>query len=368
MVEVVAREVPPLMPDVRFLLLRHPLARGSLCEAPNATDVTVPYEANGPGTLLMLGRIVDLSGVDLFHAPSNILPAGLPMRTVVTIHDTMWLTDPLLCGAEGIWGKVQTWFYRNGLRRAIADADHIVAISEATRRDVVAHDATAVDRCTVIPHGVDGKFVPAVGASDREHVHEVRNRYAPGAKRHVLMVGRAAPYKNQTRGLLAFLAAFARDSGTHLIIVQRLGHEGDRFRSLAHRAGAGDRVHVVPPMPEADLIALYRGALCLCHPSLKEGWGMPVGEAMACGCPVVTSNTSAMPEVAGDAALYVTPTSVGEIAHALTRIAGDGRLQASMAQAGLRRVGRFSWALHARRTAALFRRLLETSRDARRAA
>jgi glycosyltransferase involved in cell wall biosynthesis len=358
MVEAIVRDVPALMPDTSFLLLRHPLAPGSLSQAENVREQVVPYEANGPGTLLMLPRVVDLSEVDLFHAPFNILPAGLTMRTVVTIHDTMWLTDPTLCGAAGLWGKVQSWFYRNGIRRALEQADHLIAISEATRRDIIAEEPGAAARCTTILHGIAPKFSPSRNESDRSEQERVRQRFAPGARRHVLVVGRAAPYKNQQRSLMGFLRAFSNSPDIHLVVVQRLGHEGAALSSLARKAGAADRVHVVPPMEEQDLISLYRGALCLCQPSLKEGWGMPIGEAMACGCPVVTSNTSAMPEVGGQAALYVTPTSVQEIARALRRLARDTKVRATLVEAGLQQAERFTWASHTERTARLYRRLL----------
>ncbi|MHB9004684.1 MAG: glycosyltransferase family 4 protein [Coriobacteriia bacterium] len=361
MVEAIVRDVPALMPDTSFLLLRHPLAPCCLSQADNVRETVVPYEANGPGTLLMLPRVVDLSEVDLFHAPFNILPAGLAMRTVVTIHDTMWLTDPTLCGAAGLWGKVQTWFYRHGIRRALEQADHLIAISDATRRDIIAQEPSAASRCTTILHGIAPKFSPARDESERSAQELARQRFAPGARRHVLVVGRAAPYKNQQRSLLAFLRAFPESPDIHMIVVQRLGHEGAAFASLAREAGAEDRIHVVPPMDERDLISLYRGALCLCQPSIKEGWGMPIGEAMACGCPVITSNTSAMPEVGGRAALYVTPTSVSEIARSLKKLARDPILRAKLVEAGLEQAERLTWASHARSTARLYRQLL-TSR------
>ncbi len=359
MVDALLQRIPALLPDVSFLLLRHPLARRPLCPAPNVHEVTVSCETNGPASLFALPKLVDLSGVDVFHAPSNILPAGLPMRTVVTVHDLMWLTDPRLCGAAGLWGRVQTWFYGNGLRRALRRADHLIAISEATREEVVAWAPSAASRCTVIPHGIDPRFRPATDASDATRV---RQRYAPGARSHVLVVGRAAPYKNQHRAVLAFLAAFQDRPDIHLVVVQRLGLDGDRLMQLARDAGAADRIHVVPPMPEADLVNLFRGALCLCHPSLQEGWGMPVGEALACGCPVITSRTSAMPEVAGPAALYVDPTNVTHIALALRSVESDGVLRASLTREGLRHVENLTWESCARRTADVYREALDQAR------
>lgn len=362
MVEALVDLVPAQMPDVDFLVLKHPRAPASFAEGANVRGVVVPYEANGPVTLLALSCFVDLRGVNLFHAPANIMPAGLRMRTLVTIHDLMWIHHPVWCGATGGWGYVQTKFYQNGLWRALKHADHLIAISEGTRREIIETWPSAEARCSVVVHGVANRFRVAE-PKYQTRIDALRARVAPGAEAYVLVVGRAAPYKNQRSALEGFLRAFATEPSVHLVVVQRLGNETREFLARAESVGARERVHVVEPLSEQDLVCLYQGALCLCHPSLQEGWGMPISEAMACGCPVVTSSVSVMPEVARDAALYVDPRNIDNIAQALRRMWSDSSCRARLRALGLRRAQELSWKAHAERTSRVYRRLLADRRS-----
>jgi len=357
MVDALVRFVPPLMPDHEFLLLRHPLARSPLSTSPNVREVTLQAEANGPASLWMLPRLVDLSGVKLFHAPFNTLPAGLPMRTVTTVHDLMWVQRPEICRSPGLWGQVETRFYRNGIQRALRRSNRLIAISQATLDDIRRVNRGAAERTTVVPHGIEQSFSPGT-PEERDGAEQVRARYASGARQHVLAVGRSAPYKNHRRVLESFLLAFADDPWTHLILIQRLGSEARELLEVARVAGAQSRVHVLGALPERDLVSLYRTALCLCQPSLFEGWGMPASEAIACGCPVIASGCAALAEVLGDAAEYVDPSSTLSISRALRRLARDPAHRARLVEAGLRRAAGFNWERSARATAEVYRSCL----------
>lgn len=358
MVDALVRLVPSLMPDHEFLLLRHPLARSPLSSSPNVREVTLQAEANGPASLWMLPRLVDLSGVRLFHAPFNTLPAGLPMRTVTTVHDLMWLQTPDLCRSRGLWGRVETGFYGNGIRRALRRSTRLIAISQTTLEDIRRVDSRAADRTTVVPHGVEQGFSPGT-AEERDSAEQLRARYAPGARQHVLAVGRSAPYKNHRRVVEAFLLAFADDPWTHLILIQRLGSEAQELLEIARVAGAESRVHVLGALPDQDLVSLYRTALCLCQPSLFEGWGMPASEAIACGCPVIASSCAALKEVLGDAAEFVDPTSTLSISRGLRRLARDRQARARLSEIGLQRAAMFSWERAAQATAQVYRACLQ---------
>jgi len=350
-VQAIVDRVPRLAPDLDFLLLKHPKAPGCLCTADNATEVVVPEEANGPATLFFLPKVVDLRAADLYHCPFNILPHGLTMRTVVTVCDVMWLKSPQHARSPGWRGTVEQAFYQHGTWRSLRHATRIIAISRATLSEIASLDEAAAGRTRVVLEGVSSDFRP-LRADERKNVL--------GERRYVLTVGQHVGYKNHSGVLRAFATAFRDCPDVHLVLVQRLGDGKRALGGLADSLGIGHRVHFLHEVPLDDLVALYNGAIALCHPSLVEGFGNPLVEAMACGCPVVTSNRSSMPEVTGRAALLVDPENPADIARALVRIAFEPDLAEVMRRRGFRRAKELSWDACARGTLAVYREALGT--------
>lgn len=361
MVDELVRRLPALLPDERFHFLRHPAARAPLSLASNATEETVASEANGPGTLftLPLGRA--LRSAKLFFGPANILPFAMPCPSIVTVHDLMWLDTPELCRSSGPWGAVETAFYGAGLRNTLRSATAILCPSQATKDAIERRSLRAAARTTVIAHGVDDAFrnVPAHDPDGREAMR----RHVPGARRYVLTVGQAAGYKNHEGVVRGFAEAFPHDDGTYLVLIQRLGVESGRLLDLARLLGVGGRVRVLSTVPFADLVALFRGAICLCHPSFVEGWGMPITEALAAGCPVLTSTTSCMPEVSGGAAELVDPGSAHAIALGLRKLASEPERREALRVLGLTRAAQLSWDKNAAAAAVVFARVLGAPSD-----
>jgi glycosyltransferase involved in cell wall biosynthesis len=344
--------VPQLAPDLRFLLLRHPGHPGQLSDAPNVVEQVVWQAANGPATMWWLPEVVDLTKVDLFHATFNIMPAGLPMPCVVTIHDIMRLTHPAWC-RTGLRGAVERLFYGHGLRRAVRCADAIAAISTATATQIAAYHPAAAERTIVTLSGVSDHFRPV--APDPAMLAALG--LAP-ERPFVLTVGQDAPYKNHEGALRGFAAAFAGDGGIDLVVVQRRGPRRARLESLAAALGVAGRVHFLPVVDGDALVTLYSAARVLLHPSFAEGFGNPVAEAMACGCPVVTSMTSSMPEVAGGAAMLVDPDDIVSIADGLLAVVRSPTRADQMRAAGLTRARALRWQGFAAANLALYRRLL----------
>lgn len=361
LVQALVDLVPALAPELHFLLLCHPRAPRPLSSAPNVSEVTVPWEANGPATLLALPRLVDLRKVALFHATFNILPVGLPMPSVVTVHDLMWLRTPEWARSRGLWGYAETAFYRIGIQHALRRAARIVTPSEATRRDVAETSAAAGERAEVIRPGVP-RWLDRYRGDGERLAAEARRELGLGAgERYVLVVGQHAPYKNHRTALLAFARAFERDVDVRIVFVHRLGDGAGELGRLAAELGIASRVTFLPGVGDAKLAGLYSGALALLHPSLYEGYGLPVVEAMACGCPVVGAAVASIPEVAGDAALLAPPTDVDGLAHALRRIATDEGLSRALREAGLRRAAEQSWHSFAAAHVEVYRRLVDAS-------
>jgi glycosyltransferase involved in cell wall biosynthesis len=353
-VEQLVRQAPHVAPDLQFLLLKHPRRDGTLCGAPNVTEVIVPWEANGPATLLWLPRVVDLRRVDLFHATFNILPAGLAMPTITTIHDLMWLKPSWLSVSKSPWGRVQRAFYSNGLRRAFSTSTRIVTVSEATRKDEVRVCGACATKTLTIQPSVHPEFLAEKDAEDESGI---RRASTSSEKPYVLVIGQSAPYKNHGSVLRAFALVY-RNHDLRLVFVHRLGDRSELERTAAD-LGINDRVRFLDEVPRTDLVRLYRGALALCHPSLCEGFGLPILEAMACGCPVITSPVASMPEIAGDAAIYVPPGDDSALADAIAQVATDLQLAADMRVFGRERVRSWpTWTSHAKQYVSLYRELL----------
>jgi glycosyltransferase involved in cell wall biosynthesis len=181
-------------------------------------------------------------------------------------------------------------------------------------------------------------------------VAKLQQGFGLATRPYILCVGTLEPRKNHLGLLVAFDIAF-RDRGFpyDLVVVGKPGWGFDGFtRAMAER-GMGHIVHILSHVSNAELAALYSGAFFSAYPSLYEGFGLPVLEAMACGCPVLTSNISSMPEIAGDAAMLVNPHDHAAIAAGLVTMAEDGGIRAMLVERGHRRRRAYSWAVSARR-------------------
>ncbi len=351
-VAALVRHLPELAPDCEFTFLRNALREEPLSTAANVRELVVRSPANGPVTLLHLPLAVDLKGIDLFHAPANILPGGLRMPAITTVHDVMWLTHPQWCNSSA-WGHIERRFYGHGIRRALTRSALVATVSEASRAAICATAPAAAERVAVTRSGVAEEFRPV----PRDEAVLARVGLPPG-RAYVLVVGQGAPYKNHEGALRAFALAFGAQDGIDLVLVRRRGNTGPALERLAASLGMAGRVHILAAVDQPALVQLYSAAAMLLHPSFIEGFGNPLAEAMACGCPVVTSDCSAMPEVTGGAGLLADPHDPGAIAAALRQVADDPSLAADLRARGLERAAQLDWRAFAAANLALYRRVL----------
>jgi glycosyltransferase involved in cell wall biosynthesis len=282
-------------------------------------------------------------GIELLHSPHHHTPLapGGPKR-VVTVHDVTFLI------LRDRYPQARRLYMEGVTRAAVRLAGAIITPSNAVRRDVIERLGVRDERVVAIPEAPAPHFAPV---TDAARLAAAREKYGL-PERYVLSVGSREPGKNRP----ALLRAFARlpKRGLALAIAGQPAWRYEDEQRLVERLGLGERVRFLGYVPDADLPALYSGAEAFAFPSLYEGFGLPVLEAMACGTPVVTSDGSALAEVAGDAALLVDPRDTDALARALERLLADEALRAELRARGLERAGDFSWERAARETLAVY--------------
>ncbi len=285
---------------------------------------------------------------DLVHGPVFVGPLLAPCPVVITIHDLSFIRFPhLFRTANRLYLTVMTRLSAHRARR-------LIAVSEHAATEAVALLGVPRERIDVVYHGVDPEFKPL--PADEVAAFR-RRRQLP--ERFVLFVGTLEPRKNLDR----LIEAFSRvdEDDTKLVLVGGKGWLYEDLFAKVETLGLQEAVIFPGYVRSEELPLWYNAATAFAYPSLYEGFGMPVTEAQVCGTPVLTSNTSSLPEAAGDAALLVDPRDVEAIADGLARILHDDRLQEALATRGLLHARAFDWSGTARRTIEVYRRALERS-------
>jgi glycosyltransferase involved in cell wall biosynthesis len=285
-----------------------------------------------------------------YNAEHGIQPLMLlPLHavpTVLTVHDLIFRHLPQY------HKPLNRWYLNLTMPLYCRRATRIITISEASRRDLVEAYKLPPEKINVIYEAADVRFRPqsAVAVALALARYDLPSRY-------LLFVGTIEPRKNLTRLLVAFEKVYAQGLTDALVIVGKQGWLYDGFFAALERSPARSAVIMPGYVADADLPIIYAGAQVLLLPSLYEGFGLPILEAMSCGTPVICSNTSSLPEVAGDAARLVDPKSANTIAEALEQVLTNPNLQGEMRERGLAQARRFSWERAAQETLALYRQL-----------
>lgn len=300
-------------------------------------------------TQTVLSRALFRFPPDLLFLPIQTVPLYRPrtLKVIATVHDLDFLEYP----------ETYTWRNRFLLRwftRVVArNATHLLAVSQTTKQAIERQYGRAPGDITVVYHGVDRErfFEPSPAVKDAACRRVQETHGIPGGA--LLFVGALQPRKNIGNLVTAFELLRARGRTEHLVIVSGHGWKEQRVLDRLERSPHRGAIHVLRNVPRDDLPALYWNAAVFILPSFSEGFGMPVLEAMACGTPVVTSSTSALAEVAGDAALTVDPHEPARIAEAIRTLLLDAPLRALYVDRGFRRAAQFSWEQSSRDTASV---------------
>jgi glycosyltransferase involved in cell wall biosynthesis len=279
----------------------------------------------------------------IYHATEHLLPR-LARPTVLTVHDLIFEAYP----------QHHTWTNRSFLRLAmplfVGAADAIIAVSQQTRRDLIARYRAPEAKIRVIYEGIDDRFAP-IGPPG---VARIRQQYSPD-RPYLLMVGTLEPRKNHITAMRALARLKQAEHPHRLLIAGGQGWLFEPVRRAVEELGLTGDVTFAGRVPDDDLPALYAGADALMLPSLYEGFGFPVLEAMACRTPVVCADSSSLPEVAGDAALLVPPTDDAALAAAVARILTEPGLADDLRRRGAVQAARFRWETCAAETVGVYR-------------
>lgn len=354
-VRALISRMPILAPDLQFRVWVRGRADvpGDLQRSVQVHQVTA--EPNGVLSLVSPSSLDRLTARDVFHATSNILGRGLPCRSIVTVHDVMWVDAPADCQPD-VWRRpISAAYFGNGIRRALRQASRILTVSNASARCIQRVDPRAIGKTIVTPNGCAECFRPP------DELAAVQQRVVTMLGIHgkyFLLVGQNQPSKGHEIAVRAFAAAQLPNAW--LVLVQRL-RTGNGLVRLARELGIGERVRFVGELAQAELVATVQSATALLQPSTSEGFGLPALEAAACACPVLASDLPVFHEVLDKAAIFVPAGDVSAWARAMSSVYSDSRLEREMRILGPHRASHFSWDRTAERTMRAYREILRES-------
>lgn len=283
---------------------------------------------------------------DVIFSPTHYIPRFSPVKRVGTIFDLSYLHYP------NMFQKKDLWQLTNWSKYSIYHADHLITISQSTKQDIIKNYAIAKnesfeasclrEKITVAYPGYNRRIFKPI--SDQRKISQVVKKYGID-QNYIIFIGTVQPRKN----IIRLIESFKHIDTHQLVIVGKITGEGrqswmsEDILKRPNELGIEDRVKFLGYVPNEDLVYLLNGAIALTLPSLWEGFGIPVVDAMACGVPVIVSNVSSLPEITGKAGLLVNPVSIDQIEQAIRTITTDKKLRMKKAQEALLQAKKFSW-------------------------
>ena len=346
-----AKALAQLSPADEFVLLQSRKDRRHLVHGANVRRVSLwtPSHHRFEQQLLRAELPARRLGLDLLHSTDFIPPLRLnSFKSIITVHDLAFLRWPHFLTEESAryYGQVD---------QAVRRADHIIAVSQSTRDDLIGMIGAPPEKITVVYEAADPIYRPI---PREEALASYKDKHLLPAE-FILFVSTIEPRKNIVTLLRAYALLRERYGVTvGLVLAGGVGWQSDQIFEEVELLGLSEHVTFLGRVNNGDLLYLYNLARCLAHPALYEGFGLTPLEAMASGTPVVVSNVSSLPEVVGDAGLLVDPNSAEELAVALHRLLTDDALHAALRDKGLARAQVFSWQRAAQETMDIYRHAL----------
>ncbi len=326
-----------------FIFVKPDEDKGCLSETPNFHIIELEGGPYPTWEQYALPKAAAKYGCDLLHCTSNTAPVYGKIPLVVTLHDIIYLESVAILKKGGTWyQKFGNMYRRFVVPRVVSKSKKIITVSyfERDRIRNFFGFPQSDNRLVAIYNGVSTHFKPV---TDQNELERVRQKYSLPSQ-YAFFLGNTDPKKN-TRGVLQAFAQFLKESDIPLKLVM-LDYEKSALTALLQEIGAPhllDHIHLTGYVVNTDLPSIYAQAAIFLYPSLRESFGIPMLEAMRCGVPVITSNTSSMPEVSGGAALIIDPFKPEEITAAMKQILSDEMLRKELITKGLSQSDKFSW-------------------------
>ena len=335
-----------------YILLTNPSYTEQIIDQSNFREIALGGDISSVQSVSTAARTINRLEPDVYHALMHFVPFGLECPWVLTtLHDLNWVETPELSFTSRAKALYNQQVKGRFIKFAVNRADVVLAISGATRQRAIEVLKVPPAKCRLVYLGVEQRALGDnhAGTEPSPQVADL----VESCEQYVFTLGHSKPYKNVDGVMRAFALIKERHSNVKLFIVGR----GDRYpalKQLAKDLNLGDQVAFCSSLTPADVHHLFAHAAFLAHPSFVEGFGLPIIEAMALGCPVLTSNVSAPGEIAGEAAFLVSPYDINEIAAGMQRMLTDHTLRQSLVVKGRRRAAEFTIERCARATHALY--------------
>lgn len=288
---------------------------------------------------LPLRLYTEKKGPDIFFSPTHYAPRFSPVPTVISIMDLAYLKFPYAFKKNDLY-QLRSW-----TAYSVRNSEKVVTISQSSKNDIIKEYKTPASKVEVVHLGIKQQDGIKYKHMSKE---ELSKKYGIG-KNYILFVGTLQPRKNIASLIEAFSKLELRSknqelSDLELVIIGKKGWMYEEILQAPEKFGVSGRVKFLDFVPDTDLPSFYKNAQVFVLPSLYEGFGLPVLEAMKYGCPVATSNISSLPEAGGDAAIYFDPKDVDDITRTIEKVLSDEKLRESMIEKGYEQVKKFSWA------------------------
>jgi len=329
-----------------YVIIKRTSYKSKIVDKNNFKEISIPYDPSSLRSCIFGFRQINELNLDVYHSFFHFLPGNIRAgKIIVTLHDLMWIEFPKLVFNDFFRQKVVEYYGKIFIKKALEQSDYIVAISEYTKQNALKRYNLSEENIGVIYHGID--FAHFDAHASGKIPEEFKNR------KYIISIGHSRPYKNVPRVIQAFKLISDEFPHISLLIVGRGDYE-TILRKLVNELNLQERVIFLGHLPDEKMIPLFKNAEFLAFPSLIEGFGLPLIEAMALGCPILSSNIPVIEEIGGDVYEKVNPKSVDDIARSMSKLLSSKEHREILRNKGYERAKIFSWEESAKKLISLY--------------